>query len=84
MAIHVFSDNKFALIRCHKEETESLREFLVNNQFVCGTDKEVDGIPRMVDIDVGRKVDNGNVSWETINGDDLRDLLRDDGFDVRS
>lgn len=84
MSVHVLSDGIYALVRCNRNGSEQLRDVLEKNNFICGKNRDVDGIPAMIDIAVGRKGEDGNVSWKTINGDELRELLRDNGFDVRS
>ena len=78
MTIHILNDpGHYVVVRCHTDESKAVLSTLTDNGFAHGKVREVDDIPQLVDINVKR-----DDSWSQINGDELRTLFKDKGFEV--
>ena len=80
MTIHILSDpGHYVVVRCHARESDAVLSALTDNGFAYGQLRDVDDIPQLIDINVKR-----DGSWSQINGDELRTLFKDKGFEVAS
>lgn len=76
MAVHILRDNgHFVVIRCPTTDADAIIVSLKASAFQCGTIRDAEGIPQLVEFNV--RVDE---KWNKVHIDKLQETLRTAGF----
>ena len=77
MSVHLLRNNHFAIFRCDKSDSDSLRSSLESHGYQVGPNREIEVLPSMIDFHVRK-----DGEWLGVTAADLRDVLGDAGREL--